>query len=234
MRAARRPGTGRPGSRARRPRAGRSRRGRTRACAGGPPPPRGRAPPPGGRAWSPSRRRRPAARGPAGPPRCGRCTPPRRGPGRAADTRSRKCQGSSFSSARSTTSAFTRMATNSSDQGRRLEPAVLPPEIVRPLDQDPHEPRVRIEDRQPQRACIRGGHPGQCTPPAERNPSRFYSFFTDRKRRVTDFPHLPGIFVSAMEAARQQRPRGDPPVRPEIEIRPDEFVALAKGRAAWT
>jgi DNA-binding response OmpR family regulator len=46
---------------------------------------------------------------------------------------------------------------------------------------------------------------------------------------VTEFPHLTGIFVSAMEAAPHSVDEAT--LRSaEIEIRPDEFVALVKGR----
>jgi DNA-binding response OmpR family regulator len=47
--------------------------------------------------------------------------------------------------------------------------------------------------------------------------------------QVTDFPLLPGIFVSAMEAASHSA--HETTLRAaEIEIRPDEFVALVRGR----
>ena len=44
------------------------------------------------------------------------------------------------------------------DERSGLEAAMLPPEIVRALDQHAYETGVRIENRQPKRACIRGGH----------------------------------------------------------------------------
>ena len=47
--------------------------------------------------------------------------------------------------------------------------------------------------------------------------------------QVTDFPHLPGIFVSAMEAAPHSAHEATLRAA-EIEIRPDEFVALVRGR----
>ena len=122
------------------------------------------------------------------------------------------------SSARSTTSAFTRMATNSSTGGARLEAPVLPAEIARPLHQHSHEPRVRVEDRESQirhRPSKSTGRPSGA--------AGFHSFSQRGNAGITEFRMLA---FRGMEAdSRPSAPCG------ELEIRPGRVPGARERRA---
>ncbi len=71
-------------------------------------------------------------------------------PGSRAQTRSRYSQLPGPSTARSTTSAFSRIATSASAVTALETRAVIPPERVEPVREHLHESGIAVDDRQPE------------------------------------------------------------------------------------
>ena len=163
-----------------------------------------------------------AARARAAPRSSGPCRPRCPGPGRAAETRSRKSQAPGPSRARSTTSALTRMATNSSVRGGASRRRYCQPRSPARLTSTRTKPESesRIARR---RSDIRGGvyarHP-------DASPCAFTGFSQPDNAR--DNGHSAHSWNSrrAMEAAMTERAS---PGRATLEIRPAEFVAVLDG-----
>ena len=63
-----------------------------------------------------------------------------------------------------------------------LEPAVGPAEPLEPVDENPHESGVGIEDREPDRSCIGGVHLGAAYGTDSREDAPVYRFFTGGSR----------------------------------------------------